>query len=291
MLKGVFTAIVTPFTKDGTLDETTFRKLIDKQVAAGVAGIVPCGTTGESPTLSNDEHKRVISICCEQVAGRCEIIAGTGSNSTDEAINMTKHAKEAGATATLQVLPYYNKPNQRGLYKHYEAIASAVELPIMVYNIKGRCAINMETSTLASLAKIDTIVAVKEASGSIHQVMDVVSQVPDDFSVLSGDDVLTLPLMACGGHGVVSVASNVIPGEMVALVNAGLNGDFASMKEMHYNLKEFFNKLFIETNPIPVKQIMALMGQIEAVYRLPICEATEESVAILKKLASDYKLV
>ena len=210
MLKGLYTAIVTPFKEDGSLDEESFRALIEEQVTAGVSGIVPCGTTGESPTLDYKEHDEVIKMTVDQVKGRCEIMAGTGSNSTREAIEITKHAKSLGVTSSLQVVPYYNKPTQKGLYEHYKAIAEAVDIPIVIYNIQGRTAVNMETQTIIELAKIKNIVAVKEASGSMSQIIDVINSVPEGFSVLSGDDKLSLPLIACGGHGVISVASNII---------------------------------------------------------------------------------
>lgn len=291
MLKGVFTAIVTPFTKDGKIDEDSFASLIEAQIEAGISGIVPCGTTGESPTLNYEEHDRVIKLTVEIVDKRCEVIAGTGSNSTSEAIRMTKHAKESGVTASLQVLPYYNKPTQKGLYLHFEQIAKSVDIPIVVYNIKGRSAINMETDTLMKLAKLDNIIAVKEASGSIVQIMDVISKSPNDFSILSGDDKLTLPLMAAGGHGVVSVASNVIPKKMVDMVNFGLSGDFTSMRKIHYELLELFTTMFVETNPIPIKKILSLLGKIQSVYRLPMCEPTETSTLILKNLIKKYNLI
>ncbi|MCK4797101.1 MAG: 4-hydroxy-tetrahydrodipicolinate synthase, partial [Spirochaetes bacterium] len=265
MLKGIFTAIVTPFTQNGMIDEDTFRKLIEKQIQAGITGIVPCGTTGESPTLSHEEHNKVIDIVCNQVNGRCEVMGGTGSNSTKEAIKMTEYAKKAGATSSLQVVPYYNKPTQKGLYNHFKAIACAVDIPIIIYNIKSRTGINLETSTLVELAKIKNIIGVKEASGSIQQVMKVIKSVPRDFSVLSGDDNLTLPLMAAGGHGVVSVASNIIPKKIVEFVECGLREDFAAMRKIHYELDELFSKIFIETNPIPVKKILALKSKIQSV--------------------------
>ncbi len=290
MLKGVYTAIVTPFNSDGSFDEGRFRELIELQIKSGVAGILPCGTTGESPTLNHDEHNRVIQVCCDQVRGRCEVMAGTGSNSTDEAIYMTSHAKKAGATSSLQVVPYYNKPSQKGMYEHFKKIADEVSLPVIIYNIPGRTGINMETKTLAELAKHKNIVGVKEASGSIAQMMSVIDAVPSDFSVLSGDDKLTLPLIAVGGHGVVSVASNVIPLEMVKFVELGLKGDISAMRKEHYRLMELFDKLFIETNPLPVKKILALVGRIESSYRLPMCEPSEDSVGILRDLVKKYNI-
>ncbi|MBN2546866.1 MAG: 4-hydroxy-tetrahydrodipicolinate synthase [Spirochaetes bacterium] len=290
MLKGVFTAIITPFTKENKIDEKALRKLIDEQIAAGVSGIVPCGTTGESPTLTYEEHDLVIEIVCDQVKGKCEIIAGTGSNSTDEAIMMTEHAKKAGATATLQVVPYYNKPTQKGLYQHFKTIAEAVDIPNVIYNIASRTGINLETSTLKELSKIKNIVGVKEASGSLPQIMSVINSTPDDFSVLSGDDNLVLPLMAAGGHGVISVASNVIPKKMVEFVNLGFNNDFSRMRKVHYELSEFFSGLFLETNPIPVKKILALKGKIESVYRLPLCEPEQKTIDSLNQLITKYNI-
>jgi len=291
MLKGVYTAIVTPFKKDGSLDEDALRRLVDIQVQAGVSGIVPCGTTGESPTLTHEEHDRVIKITCEQAKGTLDIIAGTGSNSTEEAIRMTKNAKEAGANYSLQVVPYYNKPTQRGLYEHFSKIAEVADIPIIIYNIQGRTGVNLDTATLTELANIDSIVGVKEASGSIQQMMDVIKAVPRDFSVLSGDDNLTMPLMAMGGHGVISVASNIIPEKMVEFVEFGLMEDYVSMRKMYYKLHDLFKKLFIETNPIPIKKLLSMKGLIESVYRLPLCEPSEDSVRILRELADKYGLV
>lgn len=290
MLKGVFTAIITPFKKDGFLDEDALCNLIKEQIDAKVAGIVPCGTTGESPTLSYEEHDRVIEIACREAKGKCVIIAGTGSNSTDEAIMMTEHAKKAGAQYSLQVVPYYNKPTQNGLYNHFKSIVEKVDLPVVIYNIMGRTGINLATSTLVELSKVKNIIGVKEASGSIQQIMDVIKRVPEDFSVLSGDDNLTLPLMAAGGHGVISVASNVIPEKIVEFVNLGLKNDFVGMRKMYYQLDEIFSKLFVETNPIPVKKILALKGKIQSAYRLPLCEPEQSTIKILEDLIKKYNI-
>jgi len=226
----------------------------------------------------------------EQANKRCQIIAGTGSNSTKEAIEMTLHAKKAKADASLQVVPYYNKPTQKGLYEHFKTIAEETDLPIIIYNIQGRTSVNLETTTLAELAKFKNIVGVKEASGSISQIIDVIEKTPRTFSVLSGDDKLTLPLMACGGTGVISVASNVIPKRMVDFVNLGLKNDFVAMREEQLKLNELFIKLFIETNPIPVKKILALKGKIKSVYRLPLCEPSENSIKILEELIKKYNI-
>jgi len=290
MLQGLYTAIVTPFNEDGSIDEHSFRELIEEQVSAGVTGIVPCGTTGESPSLDYKEHDEVIRIVVDQVRKRCEVMAGTGSNSTKEAIEMTKHAKSLGVTSSLQVVPYYNKPTQKGQYEHFKAVAESSDLPIVIYNIQGRTGVNMETSTLMELSKIKNIIAVKEASGSVSQMIDILELKPKGFSVLSGDDKLTLPLMACGGSGVISVASNVIPKKMVEFVNFGLNNDFISMRKIQLELNELFTKLFVETNPIPVKKILALKGKIKSSYRLPICEPSDKTVETCKYLIEKYKI-
>ncbi|MCG8569914.1 MAG: 4-hydroxy-tetrahydrodipicolinate synthase [Spirochaetes bacterium] len=285
MLQGVFTAIITPFNQDGSIDEKALRELIDVQIKAGISGIVPCGTTGESPTLSHEEHDRVIEITVDQVNKRCEVIAGTGSNSTAEAIRLTKHAEEVGVTASLQVSPYYNKPTQKGLYQHFKAVAEEVNIPLVIYNIKGRTGINIETSTLAELAKIKNIVSVKEASGSLDQMMQVIGAVPDDFSVLSGDDNLVLPLMAAGGQGVISVASNLVPELMVKYVNMGLKENYQGMRELYYSkLQQIFKMTFVETNPIPIKKAMALKGLCQSVYRLPLCEPESASIEKIKSV-------
>ncbi len=290
MLKGVYTALITPFKKDGSFDEESFRRLVERQLKAGVSGIVPCGTTGESPTLSHEEHNRVIELACSLCKDSIEVIAGTGSNSTDEAIFLTKHAKEAGADYSLQIVPYYNKPTQKGMYNHFKKIAETVDLPMVVYNIQSRTGVNLETSTLVELSNIPNIIGVKEASGSIQQIMDVIKNVPKEFSVLSGDDALTLPLMSAGGHGVISVASNIIPEKMVEFVEFGLMEDYISMRKKHYELDEIFKKLFIETNPIPVKKILALKGVIHSYYRLPLCEPSEANTEVLKDIIERYEI-
>lgn len=276
-LQGVFTAIVTPFQADNCLDESAYRKLIDTQLAAGVSGIVPCGTTGESPTLTHIEHDRVIEIAIEQVGGRVPVIAGTGSNSTCEAVRLSTHAMEAGADALLLVNPYYNKPTQLGLFRHFKAIADAVKIPCILYNIKGRTAVNLETETLISLAKAcPNIVAVKEASGDLEQMKAVIAGTADDFRVLSGDDNMTLDLIKAGGNGVISVASNLVPDKMVAMTKAALSGDFDTAGKINDELKPLFGAMFIETNPIPVKTALAMMGQVEEVFRLPMCELSSD---------------
>ncbi len=287
--RGLYTAIITPFLENGEIDEVALKKIIDEQIASGVAGIVSCGSTGESPTLSHEEHDMVIKLSIEQSAGRCEIMAGTGSNSTVEAITLTEHARLAGANSSLQVVPYYNKPTQKGMYLHFKAIADSVDIPIVIYNIRGRTGVNLETSTLVELAKVPNIVGVKEASGSIEQMMEVICATPDDFLVFSGDDNLTLPLLAAGGDGLISVASNIIPKRMVQFVNYGLLGDFVSMRKEYKTLLPLFKNLFIETNPIPVKTMMSLMGKCNEVFRLPLCEATDETLSIMQKMIALYK--
>jgi 4-hydroxy-tetrahydrodipicolinate synthase len=286
--KGLYTALITPFAKNGDVDEEKLRMIVEEQVNAGVAGVVPCGSTGESPTLSYEEHEKVISITIDQVKGRCEVMAGTGSNSTREAIDITRHAKQAGATCALVIVPYYNKPTQHGIYEHFKAVAQAVDLPIIIYNIKGRTGVNLETATLVELAKLPNIIGVKEASGSIEQMMEVIRETPDDFIVLSGDDGLTMPFMAAGGDGCVSVASNVIPQRMVNFINYGLKNDFVAMREEHYKLYPMFKNLFVETNPIPVKTMMTLMGKCEKGLRLPLTYGSDKCVEEMKKLIDMY---
>ncbi|HAK46526.1 MAG TPA: 4-hydroxy-tetrahydrodipicolinate synthase [Spirochaeta sp.] len=276
-LEGVFTALVTPFNKDGSVDEQNLRNLVDFQIEKGISGLVPVGTTGESPTLDHEEHDKVIRTVIEQTAKRVPIIAGTGSNSTSEAIQLTKHAKEAGADYSLQVAPYYNKPSQEGFYRHFMAVAETVDMPIVVYNIPGRSGKNIENSTMLRLAAHPNIVAVKEASGSIPQVMDLAHKKPEDFTILSGDDNLGLPMIACGGRGIISVASNIIPAEMEELVRTANAGNFERARELHYQLFPFLKALFMDTNPVPVKYGCFLKGMMKDVYRLPLCEMTDEN--------------
>lgn len=292
MFKGAITAIVTPFKENGDLDLEALRKLVEFQVKNSIDGIVPCGTTGESPSLSEDEHFEVVKAAAEAANGKVPVIAGAGSNSTRHAVEMTKRAAELGANAALHVCPYYNKPTQEGLYRHFSAIAKAVDLPIIIYNIQGRTAVNMETSTLARLAKeYSSIVGVKEASGNISQMMDVINELPKNFAVLSGDDNITLPLMALGGKGVISVASNVIPKEMHELCKYALDGNFEEAKRMHYELLPLFKGIFIETNPIPIKAALAMKGMINEAYRLPMCEMKAENKEKLRKILKDLKII
>jgi 4-hydroxy-tetrahydrodipicolinate synthase len=291
MFQGVFTAIVTPFNEDTTVNERDLKNLVDFNIEKGVSGIVPMGTTGESPTLSHEEHVKVIEIVCKHVNKRVPVIAGTGSNSTKEALYMTSRAKELGADASLQVAPYYNKPTQEGFYLHFKTIADEVDLPMIIYNIPGRTGKNIETDTIVRLAKHPNIIGVKEASGSLPQIMDVIHRTPDDFVVLSGDDNLTLPLMAAGGDGVISVASNIIPDRMSAMVTAGLNGNFEKMRKLHYELLPFFKVEFIETNPIPIKTALAMKGMVKEVFRLPMCEMGAENKKKLKEVLKSLKIL
>ena len=293
MFKGAITAIVTPFTEDGAFDEEAMRGLVEFQIENKIDGIVPCGTTGESPTLGHEgEHQKVIEVVIDAAKGRTKVIAGTGSNSTKEAIDMTKKAAEAGADASLQVCPYYNKPTQEGLFRHFSAIAKAVDIPIIIYNIKGRPGINMETANLARLAKEHSnIVAVKEASGDINQMQDVLNTLPKEFDVLSGDDKMTFPLMKIGGRGVISVASNIIPADVKQLTEYALNGDMEKAEELHNKLLPLFEGLFVETNPIPVKAALAMKGMIKESYRLPMCEMQTANREKLKELLESYKIL
>jgi 4-hydroxy-tetrahydrodipicolinate synthase len=290
-LEGVYTALVTPMTADGAVDEKALRKLVDFQLEGGVSGLVPVGTTGESPTLDGDECKRVIRTVVEQVRGRVPIIAGAGSNSTAEAIHYAKDAKEAGANATLQVTPYYNKPTTDGLLGHFRAIADAVDLPLIVYNIGGRTGKNIDNPTMLELARHPNIVGVKEASGDIGQVMELIAKKPADFTVLSGDDNLVFPIMALGGLGVISVASNLVPQQMSRFVAAALKGDWTAARKMHYELLPLFKAMFIETNPIPIKAALAMKGMITETYRLPMCAMAPKNREALRAALKELKLL
>jgi 4-hydroxy-tetrahydrodipicolinate synthase len=272
--QGSLVAMVTPF-HDGQIDEDKLRELVEFHVAHGTDGLVPCGTTGESPTLTHEEHRRVVEIVIHETRGRIPVVAGTGSNSTAEAIELTRHAAKAGAAGALLVTPYYNKPTQQGLYEHFRAIAQAVpDLPLIVYNIQGRTAVNVETETLARLAQIPNIVGVKEASGSLDQMTAVILACGPEFTVLSGDDNLTLPLMSVGGRGVISVVGNLLPREVADVTHAALEGDWKRARDLHLKLYPVCKAMFIETNPIPVKEAMAMLGMIRAEWRLPMCPMT-----------------
>lgn len=291
MFTGTFTALITPFKGDESIDEESLRKLVDAQVSAGIDGLVPVGTTGESPTVTHEENIRVIEIVVEQAKGKVPVIAGTGSNSTSEAIQMSQRAKEIGATATLQVAPYYNKPSQEGIYRHFTAIADAVDLPMVVYNIPGRTGRNIETETLMRLAEHPNIVAVKEASGSIPQVMEVASRKPKEFAILSGDDNLAYPITAVGGSGVVSVVSNAAPGAVSKMIKLALDGKMEKARGEHYKLLPLFKMAFFDTNPIPIKYAMHLLGYCEEVYRLPLCGLSPEDKERVEKVLRSQGLL
>ncbi|MDD4899978.1 MAG: 4-hydroxy-tetrahydrodipicolinate synthase [Candidatus Omnitrophica bacterium] len=291
MFKGSITAIVTPF-KNGKVDENKFRELIDFQVKNGSSGIVPCGTTGESATLSFEEHDKVIEIAIDQAKKRILVIAGTGSNSTEEAIMLTRHAEKAGADASLQVSPYYNRPTQRGLYEHFKAIANAVKFPIILYNIASRTGVNIEPETIAKLAH-DTknIISVKEASGNLDQMSRIKQLCPKNFVLLSGDDSLTLPVLSIGGTGIISVVSNIVPRDVADLVSEYEKGNVEKAREIHFKLLPLIKAMFIETNPIPIKTAMGLLGMCEPDLRLPMCAMSSENLERLKKALKDYGLL
>ena len=289
--QGSFVALVTPF-RNGKLDEAKVRELVELHASHGTDGIVPCGTTGESPTLSHDEHKRVVEIVIEAARGRLKVVAGTGSNSTAEAIDLTRHAERVGAAGALIVNPYYNKPTQDGLYRHFRAVAEAVAIPILVYNIQSRTAVNVETATLERLVRdVKNVAGVKEASGSLDQMSQVIAACGPDFSVLSGDDNLTLPLLAIGGHGVVSVIANILPRETAEMVHAALEGDWKRARDLHYRLFPLARAAFLETNPIPIKEAMAMAGMLEPEFRLPMCRMSDANRERLRAILTQYALV
>ena len=293
MFTGTYTALVTPFTKDGKVDEPRLRQLVEQQIAAGIDGLVPCGTTGESPTLDHEEHNHVIELVVKFTAKRCKVIAGTGSNSTAEAVFMTQYAKKVGADASLQVSPYYNKPTQAGLYAHFRAIAEQADIPLILYNIPGRCGVDISNETITRLRRDlpQYIVGLKEATGVVDRVSQLRTLVDREFCILSGDDSLTLPMMSVGAVGVISVASNVMPREVTELTHAALKGDFERAGRIHAKLFPLFKDLFLETNPTPVKAALAMMGVIEETYRLPIVPMTPTNRAQLKNTLQALGLV
>ncbi|MDA8975096.1 4-hydroxy-tetrahydrodipicolinate synthase [Akkermansiaceae bacterium] len=292
MFAGTFTALITPF-RDGRVDHEAFKALIDRQVAAGITGIVPVGTTGESPTLNPDEHLEVIKAGVEYAAGRVKVIAGSGANSTSEAIHLTQAAESAGADASLQVCPYYNKPSQEGVYQHYKSVAENTGLPIMLYSVPGRSVIEIGVDTVARLANdCENIIANKEAGGSVERVNQLVQAVPQDFQILSGDDPLTLPFMSCGAVGLVSVASNLIPEVMVNLVKLCLDGEFVEAREVQKRYYPLMSGLMgLDTNPVPVKTAVALQGYCSDDIRLPLVNLTPEKVETLKGMLKTYALL
>src|SRR5438874_2776864 len=288
---GSFVALVTPF-RNGKVDEAKLRELVELHVANGTDRLVPCGTTGESPTLSHDEHKRVIEVVVQAARKRIKVLAGTGSNATAEALDLTRHAERTGADGALVVNPYYNKPTQEGLYRHYRAVAESVAIPIIAYNIQSRTAVNVETDTLARLARdVRNIVGVKEASGSLDQMSQVILACGPDFSVLFGDDNITLPLLAIGGSGVISVIANILPRETSDMVHAALDGDWKRARDLHYRLFPLARAAFLETNPIPIKEAMAMAGMIEPEFRLPMCRMSDANRQKLRAILKAYALV
>ncbi|MBP7216868.1 MAG: 4-hydroxy-tetrahydrodipicolinate synthase [Candidatus Omnitrophica bacterium] len=291
MFKGSIVAIVTPF-KNNKIDEKTFRNLIEFQIKNGSSGIVPCGTTGESATLSFEEHDRVIQIAIEQVNKRVPVIAGTGSNSTEEAVMLTRHAQKAGADASLQVSPYYNRPTQKGLYEHFKAIADAVSIPIILYNIASRTGVNIEPETIARLARdCKNIVGVKEASGNLDQMARIKALCGERFDLISGDDSLTLPVLSIGGTGIISVVANIIPRDVALMVEAFEKGDMRKAQDLHYKMLPLIKAVFIETNPIPIKTAMGLMGLCASDLRLPMSVMLPENEQKLKQALKEYGLL
>ncbi len=290
MFTGSLVAIVTPF-KNGLVDERSLGDLIEWQIANGTDGIVPCGTTGESATLSHEEHERVIAFTVEVVKRRVPVIAGTGSNCTEEAISLTQHAKRVGADGALLITPYYNKPTQEGLFRHFKAIAEAADIPIVLYNIPGRTGVNMLPATVARLTSVQNIVGIKEGSGSVQQASDIVQMCGDRITVLSGDDPLTLPMMAVGAKGVITVTANIAPVDMACLVDAFAEGRVEEARRLHFKLSPLFAALFLETNPIPVKAALSMMGKIEEELRLPLCPIGQENRDKLARVMKEYGLI
>ncbi len=290
MFEGASVAIVTPF-KNGEVDEESFRELIEFQIESGTDGIVPCGTTGECATLSHEEHDRVVEIAIAAVKKRVPVIAGAGSNSTRESLRLAQHAHKAGADAILMVTPYYNRPTQEGLYLHYKTVAEAVPIAVFPYNVPSRTGSNILPETVARLSKVSNIVGIKEATGDLKQVSKVFELCDDDFIVLSGDDFTALPTMALGGKGVISVVSNIVPKDMADMMDAFAAGDLAGAQKLHYKMWPIMEAVFIETNPIPSKAALSMMGKIEYDLRLPLCRMTDEHYATLKKVLSNYGLI
>ena len=288
---GCGTALVTPFRQDGSLDDESVRTLARRQIDAGISFLVPCGTTGESPTLTRDEQLRVVGICVEESRGRVPVLAGAGGYNTAHVIETAREFEAIGANGILSVTPYYNRPTQEGLYQHYKAIAEAVALPIVLYNVPGRTGCNIEPATVARLAEIENIVGIKEASGNISQMAAVVARVPDDFIVLSGDDAVTMALMALGGRGVISVVSNEIPSEMTQLTHLCAANDFQAAREIHRRYFALMEANFVESNPIPVKAAMALMGLLEPFWRLPLVAPKAENLAKIRAVLESVGLI
>lgn len=289
IFKGAFVAIVTPFTDDGGIDEQGLRDLIEFQIASGTHGIVPCGTTGESATMSHEEHHRVVEITIEQVRGRVPVMAGAGSNSTAESIELTRHAREAGADGVLLITPYYNKPSQEGLYRHFKAINDAVDIPMIMYNVPGRTSVNMLPATVARCAELKNVAGIKEATGNLNQVSEVIRLCPDGFAVMSGDDFTAMATVAIGGTGVISVVSNVAPAETARLMDLALAGDFAAAREIHYRLFPLMQAMFMDTNPVPAKAALAMMGRIaNPAPRLPLAPLGAEAQEKLRRIMNEF---
>lgn len=290
MLQGSMVAIITPF-KNGKIDENAFGDLIEFHISNGTDGIVPCGTTGESATLSQDEHNRLVRLTVDAVAGRVPVIAGTGSNSTEEAIYFTRYAKECGADGALLITPYYNKPTQEGLYRHFKEIAEEVDIPLIPYNVPGRTGLNMLPSTVARLAGLKNIVAVKEASGSMTQICEIYRLCGDRIAILSGEDAINFPVLAAGGKGMISVTANIVPKKMADMWDAYSRGEIDRARDIHYELFDLHQALFIETNPIPVKTALAMMGRCTEEMRLPLCSMSEGNKERLGQVLKGYGLV
>ena len=286
MIEGISTALITPF-RNGQVDEEALRGLVERQIEAGIDGLIPCGSTGESATLSHIEHRRVVEIVIEATAGRVPVIAGTGSNSTREAIELTMHARDAGASAALLLSPYYNKPTQEGIYAHYAAIAKEASFPIVIYNIPGRTASNISADTIARLARLENIIGVKEASGDLDQMAHIIDKSPSDFAVVSGDDSLALPLLALGGKGVISTSATIAPIQMLTLVREFLAGNLDVARQIHFALLPLFDALFCETNPIPVKAASAALGWCSDEIRLPLTQISDGNLEHLKLVLKD----
>lgn len=291
MFQGSMVAIVTPFKADGSFDEEAYRQLIDFQIESGTDVIVPCGTTGESATLDFDEHDYVIKTCIDHVNKRIQVIAGTGANNTAEAIHLSQNARKMGADGLLLVCPYYNKPSQEGIYQHYKKLAEDVALPQVLYNVPGRTGVNMTSDTTARLAEFKNIVAIKEASGSLTQVSEILAKAGEKIDVLSGDDFLTFPMMACGAKGVISVSANAIPDRVKAMTAAALQGKWEEARVLHLALLEFHTAMFIESNPVPVKKTLALMGKIGANVRLPLVDMQDGTLTQLKAVLEKYQII
>ncbi len=290
MFKGSMIPIVTPF-KDGKIDEDGFQNLVEFHIKSGTDAIVPCGTTGESATLTHKEHEQLVNICIKTANNRVPVIAGTGSNSTDEAIKLTTYAQKAGADGALLITPYYNKPTQEGLYQHYKDIAVKTDIPLILYNVPGRTGVNMLPETVAKLSEIPSIVGIKEASGSLRQICEIIYLCGEKCGVFSGDDFTNYPILAMGGRGVISVTANIVPDKIAAMWDAFESGDHTKAREIHYQLLSLNNAMFLETNPIPVKTALGLMGKISPEMRLPLSPMSQNNLEKLKKVMAKYKLI